>query len=229
MTRQIQEALAWLGVEWDEGPFLQSERLARHRELAERLLVEGRAYRCFCSPEELEALRREAQAAKATFKYPRRCLRLGGAQAEARLAEGRPFVVRFKLPEGPIRFRDLVRGDVEFGEEAALDDFILLRSDGSPTYHLSVVADDLDMGVTHVIRGDDHLSNTPKHVPLFEALGGSVPIFAHLPLILGRTRSACPSAPAPPRSRSFGRRASSLRRFTTTWRSSAGRRATTGR
>jgi glutamyl-tRNA synthetase len=185
MTRQIQEALAWLGVEWDEGPFLQSERLARHRELAERLLAEGKAYRCFCPPEELEALRREAQAAKATYKYPRRCLRLARAEAEARLAEGRPFVVRFQLPGGPIRFRDLVRGDVEFGEDAALDDFILLRSDGSPTYHMSVVADDLDMGVTHVIRGEDHLSNTPKHVPLFEALGGPVPVFAHLPLILG--------------------------------------------
>ena len=185
MTRQIQDALAWLGVEWDEGPFLQSERLARHRELAERLLAEGRAYRCFCTPEELETLRREAQAAKATYKYSRRCLRLEGAEAEARLAEGRPFVVRFKLPGGVIRFRDLVRGDVEFGEEAALDDFILLRSDGSPTYHMSVVADDLDMGVTHVIRGEDHLSNTPKHVPLFEALGGRVPVFAHLPLILG--------------------------------------------
>ena len=185
MTRQIQEALSWLGVEWDEGPFLQSERLARHRELAERLLAEGKAYRCFCAPEELDVLRREAQAAKATFKYPRTCLRLEGAEAEARRAEGRPFVVRFKLPGGVIRFRDLVRGDVEFGEEAALDDFILLRSDGSPTYHMSVVADDLDMGVTHVIRGEDHLSNTPKHVPLFEALGGRVPVFAHLPLILG--------------------------------------------
>jgi len=185
MTRQIQEALTWLGVEWDEGPHLQSERLARHRELAERLLAEGKAYRCFCPPEELEALRREAQAAKATYKYPRRCLRLAGGEAEARLAEGRPFVVRFQLPEGPIRFRDLVRGEVEFGADAALDDFILLRSDGSPTYHMSVVADDLDMGVTHVIRGEDHLSNTPKHVPLFEALGGPVPVFAHLPLILG--------------------------------------------
>lgn len=185
MTRRIQEALAWLGVAWDEGPHLQSERVERHRECAERLLAEGKAYRCFCSPEELEALRREAQAAKATFRYPRTCLRLSGEEAEARRAEGRPYVVRFELPDGVIRFRDLVRGEVEFGEDAALDDFVLLRSDGSPTYHLSVVADDLDMGVTHVIRGEDHLSNTPKHVPLFEALGGPVPVFAHLPLILG--------------------------------------------
>ena len=189
MTRQIQDSLHWLGVEWDEGPFLQSERLERHRELAERLLAEGKAYRCFCPPEELEELRRRAQESKTTFKYPRTCLRLEGEDAEARLAEGRPFVVRFKLPDGPIRFRDLVRGDMEFGEDAALDDFILLRSDGSPTYHMSVVADDLDMGITHVIRGEDHLSNTPKHVPLFAALSESgaagVPVFAHLPLILG--------------------------------------------
>ncbi len=185
MTRQIQEALAWLGVEWDEGPLLQSERVERHRELAGRLLEKGKAYRCFCTPEELEAMRREAQAAKRTFRYPRRCLALGAEEVEARLAAGTRFAVRFKLPELPIRFRDLVRGEVEFGEEAALDDFILLRSDGSPTYHMSVVADDLDMGVTHVIRGEDHLSNTPKHVPLFEALGGRVPVFAHLPLILG--------------------------------------------
>jgi glutamyl-tRNA synthetase len=187
MTRQIQESLTWLGVEWDEGPLLQSERVERHRELAEKLLAEGRAYRCFCSPEELEALRRRAQAEKRTFKYPRTCLRLGAGEAARRVAEGVPFVVRFRLPDGPIRFRDLVRGDVEFGEDSALDDFILLRSDGSPTYHMSVVADDLDMGITHVIRGEDHLSNTPKHVPLFEALGGpgKVPVFAHLPLILG--------------------------------------------
>jgi glutamyl-tRNA synthetase len=189
MTRQIQEALAWLGVEWDEGPFLQSARVERHRELAYRLLEEGKAYRCFCPPEELQELRRKAEAAKATFKYPRTCLRLAGEEAEARLAEGRLYVVRFKLPGGVIRFRDLVRGEVEFGEDAALDDFVLLRSDGSPTYHMSVVADDLDMEVTHVIRGEDHLPNTPKHVPLFEALseliGGRVPVFAHLPLILG--------------------------------------------
>ena len=185
MTRQIRDALEWLGVGWDEGPHLQSARIERHRELAERLLAEGRAYRCFCTPEELEELRREARAGKETFKYPRRCLRLSGDEARAKREQGVPHAVRFKLPDGPVRFHDLVRGDVEFGEDAALDDFVLLRSDGSPTYHMSVVADDLDMEVTHVIRGEDHLSNTPKHVRLFEALGGPVPVFAHLPLILG--------------------------------------------
>lgn len=189
MTRQIQEGLSWLGVAWDEGPYLQSERLGRHRELAERLLEEGKAYRCFCAPEELEEMRADARRRGVTFKYPRRCLDLSEDEARTRMAEGRPFAVRFKLPDGPVVVRDLVRGEVEFGEDAALDDFVLLRSDGSPTYHMSVVADDLDMGITHVIRGEDHLSNTPKHVPLFEALaestGGRVPVFAHLPLILG--------------------------------------------
>ncbi len=185
MTRQIQEGLSWLGIEWDEGPVLQSSRLDRHREMAKRLLAEGKAYRCFCRAEELEELRREAQAKKVTFKYPRTCLAADPDEADRRVAEGEPFVVRFRLPDGPIRFHDLVRGDVEFGEDAAVDDFILLRSDGSPTYHMSVVVDDLDMEITHVIRGEDHLSNTPKHVPLFAALGGPVPVFAHLPLILG--------------------------------------------
>jgi glutamyl-tRNA synthetase len=185
MVLQIQEGLTWLGIEWDEGPVLQSARVDRHRDMAQRLLSDGKAYRCFCTPEELEELRREAQEKKVTFKYPRTCLGLHGEAAEERAAAGEPFVVRFKLPDGPIRFHDLVRGDVEFGEDAAVDDFILLRSDGSPTYHMSVVVDDLDMEITHVIRGEDHLSNTPKHVPLFAALGGPVPVFCHLPLILG--------------------------------------------
>lgn len=188
MTRQIQEALAWLGIEWDEGPFMQSAGIDRHRELVDRLLAEGKAYRCFCTPEELDALRADAQSRKQTFKYPRTCLRYSDDEARALIDEGRPYAVRFKLPEGVVRFHDLVRGEVEFGLDAALDDFVILRSDGTPTYHMSVVADDLHMEVTHVIRGEDHLSNTPKHVRLFEALGGPVPVFAHLPLILGQDK-----------------------------------------
>ncbi|HTQ80881.1 MAG TPA: glutamate--tRNA ligase [Thermoanaerobaculia bacterium] len=184
MTRQIQSALAWIGVEWDEGPFLQSERLARHRERAQELLDRGLAYRCFCTPEELDAQRAEAQTRGVTFRYPRTCLHRPAAEAAALLAEGRPFAVRFKMPDENIRFHDLVRGDMDFPPDA-LDDFILLRSDGSPTYHMSVCVDDIDMQVSHVIRGEDHLSNTPKHIPLFRALGGAVPVFAHLPLILG--------------------------------------------
>jgi glutamyl-tRNA synthetase len=184
MTRQIQSALAWIGTVWDEGPFLQSERLARHRERGEELLASGRAYRCFCTAEQLEAQRAEAQKRGVAFRYPRTCLALGAAAAAARAAAGEPFAVRFRMPDEHIRFHDLVRGDMDFPPDA-LDDYILLRSDGSPTYHMSVVCDDIDMRITHVIRGEDHLSNTPKHIPLFQALGGEVPVFGHLPLILG--------------------------------------------
>ncbi|HYH44153.1 MAG TPA: glutamate--tRNA ligase, partial [Thermoanaerobaculia bacterium] len=184
MTRQIQAALAWIGTAWDEGPFLQSERLPRHTERAGELLAAGKAYRCFCTPDELAAQRAEAEKRGAAFRYPRTCLKLAPEEAAARLAAGDPFTVRFRMPDQNIRFRDLVRGDMDFPPEA-LDDFILLRSDGSPTYHMSVVVDDIDMAITHVIRGEDHLSNTPKHIPLFQAMGGEVPVFGHLPLILG--------------------------------------------
>jgi glutamyl-tRNA synthetase len=187
MTRQIQSALAWIGIAWDEGPFLQSERLPRHRERAQELLAAGKAYRCFCTPEELDAERAEAEKRGVAFRYTGSCARLSPQEVEQRLAAGRPFAVRFRMPDEPIRFRDIVRGEMDFPPEA-LDDFILLRSDGSPTYHMSVVTDDIDMGVTHVIRGEDHLSNTPKHIPLFRALGGEVPTFGHLPLILGPDR-----------------------------------------
>jgi glutamyl-tRNA synthetase len=187
MTRQIQTALAWIGVVWDEGPFLQSERLARYRERGEELLASGRAYRCFCSAEILDAQRAAAEKRGEAFRYPRTCLALDGAAAAARAAAGEPFAVRFRMPDDHVRFHDLVRGDMDFPPDA-LDDFILLRSDGSPTYHMSVVCDDIDMRITHVIRGEDHLSNTPKHIPLFRALGGEVPVFGHLPLILGPDR-----------------------------------------
>jgi glutamyl-tRNA synthetase len=187
MTRQIQSALAWIGTVWDEGPFLQSERLPRHRARGEELLASGRAYRCFCTPAELEAQRAAAQLRGETFRYPRTCLRLTAEEVAARVAAGQPFAVRFRMPDEHIRFDDLVRGEMDFAPET-IDDFILLRSDGSPTYHMSVVCDDIDMRITHVIRGEDHLSNTPKHIPLFAALGGAVPVFGHLPLILGTDR-----------------------------------------
>lgn len=187
MTRQIQSALAWIGVEWDEGPFLQSERLPRHHERAEELLAEGKAYRCFCTPEELAAQRTEAEKRGLAFRYPRTCLNRSKEETEQFLAAGKPFAVRFRMPDENITFTDIVRGDMSFPPDA-LDDFILLRSDGNPTYHMSVVVDDIDMGITHVIRGEDHLSNTPKHIPLFRALGGTVPTFGHLPLILGQDK-----------------------------------------
>ncbi|HLX09116.1 MAG TPA: glutamate--tRNA ligase [Thermoanaerobaculia bacterium] len=184
MTHQIQSALAWIGTVWDEGPFLQSERLERHRQRGEELLAGGKAYRCFCTAEQLEAQRAEAQKRGEAFHYPRTCLGLDPAAAASRAAAGEPFAVRFRMPDDHIRFHDLVRGDMDFPPDA-LDDYILLRSDGSPTYHMSVVCDDIDMRITHVIRGEDHLSNTPKHIPLFQALDGQVPVFGHLPLILG--------------------------------------------
>jgi len=189
MTQQIQSALAWLGVAWDEGPHLQSAGLARHRERAEQLVGAGKAYRCYRSKEELDALRQAAEKGGGAFRYREKLHRLSREEEDHRATVGEPYVIRFRMPEGKIRFHDLVRGDMEFPPDA-LDDFILLRSDGSPTYHLSVVVDDIDMRVTHILRGEDHLSNTPKHVPLFEALieldgEGRLPVFGHLPLILG--------------------------------------------
>ncbi|HVR29170.1 MAG TPA: glutamate--tRNA ligase, partial [Thermoanaerobaculia bacterium] len=187
MTRQIQDALRWLGVTWDEGPHLQSERVERHAARAHELVESGRAYACFCSSQELDSKRAEAGAAGHGFLYPRTCLALARDEVERRLAHGEPHIVRFLMPRENTRFTDLLRGDLDIPPDA-LDDFILVRSDGSPTYHLSVVSDDIDMGITHVVRGDDHLSNTPKHIRLFEALGAPVPVFAHLPLILGPDR-----------------------------------------
>ncbi|HVS02810.1 MAG TPA: glutamate--tRNA ligase [Thermoanaerobaculia bacterium] len=184
MTRQIQQALEWLGVRWDEGPFLQSERLQRHRARVDELVEQGRAYACFCTPERLAPLRDAAVRAGRTFRYPRTCLELPAAEAARHRERGTPFVVRLRMPDAEVRFADLVRGEVAFAAEV-LDDFVLLRSDGTPTYHLSVVVDDVDMGVSLVLRGEDHLSNTPKHLRLFEALGAPVPRFGHLPLILG--------------------------------------------
>jgi glutamyl-tRNA synthetase len=184
MTRQIQEALRWSGVEWDEGPFLQSERIDRHRERAEELLAKDRAYHCFCTAEQLDPLRREAEKAGRTFQYPRTCAQLSREEVARRRQAGEPAAVRFRMADAPVGWDDLVRGRVDFPAEV-LDDFVLLRSDGTPTYHLSVVVDDVDMAIDLVLRGEDHVSNTPKHIRLFEAFDAKLPRFAHLPLILG--------------------------------------------
>jgi glutamyl-tRNA synthetase len=184
MTRQIQDGLDWVGVQWDEGPFLQRQGTPRHRQDAQRLLESGRAYPCFCTPEVLDSQRREAEKKGERFRYPRTCAGLSAQEVAERQGRGEPFVLRLRMPDEVIRFHDVIRGDVEF-PPIALDDFILLRKDGSPTYHLSVVSDDIEMGITHVVRGEDHLSNTPKHVVLFQALEAELPVFAHLPLILG--------------------------------------------
>lgn len=184
MTEQIIESLKWLGIEIDEGPFLQSANLHKHTAAAQRLLAEGKAYHCFRSPEELDAKRQEILGRGDSYRYKTAFEPPSRDEVEHRLEAGEPYVVRFQMPDEPIVVQDIVRGAVTFPAES-LDDFIILRSDGSPTYHLSVVCDDIDMGVTHVIRGEDHLSNTPKHIGLFHALGAELPAFGHLPLILG--------------------------------------------
>ena len=184
MTEGILAVMSWMGLDWDEGPFYQSERLDRYRDLARTLLDNGHAYHCFCSPDELAARRKEASSSNGVWKYPRTCLSLDEKQVSDRLERGESAAVRFKVPEGTVGFNDLVFGEIKKGLEE-IEDFVLLRSDGHPTYHLSVVADDLDMGMTHVLRGADHISNTPKQILLFDALEASRPEFVHVPLILG--------------------------------------------
>ncbi len=185
MSEEILKAMKWLGLEWDEGPYFQSERLKIYREYAEKLLKEGKAYRCFCTPEEIEERRREAeeQGIK-SWKYDRKCLNLSKDQINKLLKEGKPFVIRFKVPEGKTEFEDKIHKKV-IVDNSEIEDFVLIKGDGFPTYHLSVVVDDHLMGITTVIRGDDHLSNTPKQILLYKAFGWAIPEFAHLPLILG--------------------------------------------
>ena len=185
MVEGIVEGMRWLGLNWDEGPFFQSQRLDLYRATAEKLLASGHAYYCFCTKEELEQRRSEATAAGRPPMYDRRCRQIPAAEAQARKAAGDPAALRFAVPEGgSTSFDDAVFGKVEFAN-SEIEDFVLLRSDGIPTYHLSVVADDVDMRLTHIIRGADHLSNTPKQVLQYRALGAPLPVFAHVPLILG--------------------------------------------
>ena len=181
-AEQILSSLRWLGIDWDEGPIYQSDRLDRYRERAQELVARGKAYRCFCTVEELEDDRAVAEKAGKAYRYSGHC-RATVSPPSPNTATA-PHVIRFAVPPGDIDFHDLIRDDVRF-EGDLIDDFVLIRSDGHPTYHLSVVVDDIDMEITHVARGDDHLSNTPKHILLFRAFDASVPTFAHLPLILG--------------------------------------------
>ncbi len=185
MVSGILDGLRWLGMDWDEGPFYQSQRLDLYTQTTKKLLAGGHAYYCFCTREELEQRRTQAAEAGAIPRYDGRCRNIPMHQAEQRIAAGERATVRFPVPrDGATAFQDAVFGPMEFAN-AELEDFVLLRSDGIPTYHLSVVADDIDMRMTHVIRGADHLSNTPKQVLLYRALGATLPVFAHLPLILG--------------------------------------------
>jgi glutamyl-tRNA synthetase/nondiscriminating glutamyl-tRNA synthetase len=197
---QLFEDLKWLGLDWDEGPdvtarpgggpyspYRQSDRLQIHRDYAEQLLRERKAYLCFCTAEELEAERQRAIANQLPQIYSGRCRALDPVEAEKRRAAGESAAIRLKIPEHPIRFHDIVRGDVEFPSETVSDP-IIMRSTGMPVYNYVVVVDDALMKITHVIRGDDHLSNTPKQVALYEALGMPLPEFAHLSTILGPDR-----------------------------------------
>ena len=182
MTQQIIDAMAWLGVTVDEGPFLQSDRLTRHSERAEELLAAGLAYRDFRTPEQIEEIRKKAHAEGVTLKSL--APETSTEEAARRVENGESSVVRFRMPEEEIVVHDVVRGNVSFPGEVH-EDFVIQRADGSPTYHLSVVCDDIDMKITLVLRGEDHLSNSPKHIALFRALGAELPAFGHLPLILG--------------------------------------------
>ena len=192
MVEGILQGLRWLGLDWDEGPeiggahgpYFQSERLDRYRAMANRLATDGLAYYCYCSPELLQSKRDEAERQGQVWTYDRTCARLDPAQVAELEATGAPRAIRFRVPEGSTRFLDLVHGPIEF-VGAHIEDFVILRSDEHPTYHLSVVADDIDMAITHVVRGDDHISNTPKQVLLYRAFDAPIPQFAHVPLILG--------------------------------------------
>ena len=198
----ILEQLHWLGITWDEGPdaaggddrgpfapYRQMQRLATYAGAAADLLARDLAYPCFCSPEELDADRSTQEAAHLPPRYVGRCANLTFEERASRVADGRRGALRFRVPPGVIRIDDLVRGDVDIDTANLGGDFVIVRSDGTPLYHFTVVVDDAAMEITHIIRGEDHLSNTPKHILLFKALGHTVPAFAHLPLILNPDRT----------------------------------------
>jgi glutamyl-tRNA synthetase len=184
MTDAILEGMTWLGIDWDEGPLHQADGFDRHRDDALRLLRAGLAYRCFCTPGQLEEQRNAHPEGPAAFRYDRRCLAIPPADAARRAEQGEPHTIRFRVPAGTTQWHDAVHGDVLFANEE-IEDFIILRSDGTPIYNMAVVSDDIDMRITHVIRGDDHISNTPKQILLYRGLGHEPPTFAHVPMILG--------------------------------------------
>ncbi len=182
--RAIFEGLEWLGLNWDEQVVHQALGLPRHQRDANFLLSTGTAYRCFCTAAELEVMRKEAAARKDSFKYDRRCDRLSPEEITRRVDAGTPFVVRFRMPDGETAWDDAVHERIAFPNKD-IEDFVILRSDGTPIYNLAVVSDDIDMGITLVMRGDDHISNTPKQIQLYRALGNEPPRFAHVPMIHG--------------------------------------------
>jgi len=196
-VESILSSLRWLGLDWDEGPgvggkygpYFQSQRLDKYHEIAQQLIAQGDAYYCYCSPQRLEEMRAEQVRRKQPPGYDRRCRELSQEERAKKEAEGITPVVRFKTPlEGQTRFSDLIWGDVVF-ENSTLDDFVMLKSDGYPTYHLANIVDDHFMGISHVIRAEEWLSSTPRHVLMYQALGFEPPHFAHLPMLLGSDRS----------------------------------------
>ncbi|KPJ61361.1 MAG: hypothetical protein AMJ46_01260 [Latescibacteria bacterium DG_63] len=188
----ILESLLWLGLDWDEGPgkdaaegpYFQSQRGEKYREFSSRLLDSGSAYKCFCSPEELRERKAASVAQKAALKYDGRCRKLSAEEILSLERNGKPFVLRFKVREGFTSWPDTIKGRIQFAN-SELDDFIIVRSNGTPTYNFAATVDDITMDITHVIRGDEHISNTPRQILLYEALGETLPVFVHLPMILG--------------------------------------------
>ncbi|SFE75210.1 glutamyl-tRNA synthetase [Thermoanaerobacter thermohydrosulfuricus] len=185
----ILEGLRWLGIDWDEGPIYQSQRIEEYRKFANKLLEEGKAYYCFCTKEELEEMRKQAEKEGKPPMYTGKCRNLTKEQIEEHLRQGRKPVIRLKVPQqGKTVVHDVIRGDVEF-DNSTFDDFIIMKSDNMPTYNFATVVDDYQMGITHVIRAEEHLSNTPKQILIYEALGVEIPQFAHVSMVLAPDRS----------------------------------------
>ncbi|NLC70594.1 MAG: glutamate--tRNA ligase [Desulfuromonadaceae bacterium] len=182
-VEEILNAMRWLGLSWDEGPYYQSERFSLYQEKVQQLLREGKAYRCYCTSAELDQKREQAMAEGRKPKYDGTCRQCGEH------IEGKPFVVRFRSPDsGATTFNDLIKGPISVQNDE-LDDIIIQRTDGTPTYNFVVVVDDVEMGITHVIRGDDHVNNTPRQILMYQALGAPLPSFAHVPMILGADKT----------------------------------------
>ncbi|MEZ7893079.1 MAG: glutamate--tRNA ligase [Candidatus Wallbacteria bacterium] len=188
-TEAILKSMKWLGLDWDEGPYYQSKRFDIYSRYAEEMIDKGLAYRCFCTPERLDAMRKEQQEKGLAPKYDGKCQPLSKDEVKKRLDSGEKSVVRFKMPAGQsVSFKDMVHGEVSFQSDV-LDDFVIMKSDCAPTYNFAVAIDDHEMGMTHIIRGDDHISNTPKQILILNALGFNVPLYGHVPMILGADKT----------------------------------------
>ncbi len=188
MVDVIFDSLKWLGLDWDEPPIFQSQRLELYRQYVDRLLEAGKAYRCWCTPERLKGMQDEARRQKKDYRYDRHCYNLSDQEKKSQLESGTPYTVRLFIPEGQTTFHDLILGDLS-KEHKQIDDFIIARSDGRAVYNMAVVVDDYEMRVSHVIRGNDHVPNTYKQILIYQGLGVEPPQFAHLPLILDQDRS----------------------------------------